>query len=391
MSEIAYQSKVKGAATHAIVIGVGNYPHLPGGKSKTRFTGEPTLGQLSSPPASARAIARWLIEKYQHPDKPLASVALLLSDVKDPTFDFSRDGRTTKRVAVPVAGMAEVKRAVRAWRERGDENKDHLLLFFFCGHGIAALPDLGLLLADFGSVPAAPLEGSINFRLFRQNMDTCAAREQCYFIDACRVASELLITNAGNAGQTIIDRTRAFNTTGRVRQLHTYYSTLADSSAYAQTGGKPSLFTQALLEGLEGAGCDEVVQGTWQVESVQLHRALSKLMSDTSQRIGLPEVQLSAADDNTTVMLNAVFAPKIPVKVGCDPTEAGRVATFLVSKQGEPPRKGKSDRNLPTWKLSLPVGNYNFDAKFKTKRTAVPVKNHAIRPAFVNIALKVKP
>jgi hypothetical protein len=389
MSAIVYESKVKGPATYAIVIGVGHYPHLRGGKSKPKFNDESALGQLKSPPASARQIARWLIEKYDHSSKPLASVALLLSDVKDQTFTFSSGGKS-KRATVPVANMSEVKEAVRAWRERGNSSPDHLLLFFFCGHGIAALPDLGLLLADFGSVPAGPLEGSIHFRLFRQNMDTCAAREQCYFIDACRVASQLLITNTGNAGQTIIDRTSDFNATGRVRQVHTYYSTLAGSSAYAQTGGKPSLFTQALLEGLEGAGCEEAVQGQWQVESVLLHHALCKLMADASQRVALPELQLSAADDNASVMLNTVSAPQIPVRVGCDRPGAGGMATF-VCKNGKYSWTGKGHQTLHTWKVLVPLGNYSFDARFSAKYAVEPLTGHTIRPAFPYIELKVRP
>jgi hypothetical protein len=203
------------------------------------------------------------------------------------------------------------------------------------------------------------------------------------------VASQLLITNTGHAGQTIIDKTNDYNATGRVRQAHTFYSTLAGSSAYAQTGGKPSLFTQALLEGFEGAGCEEAIQGKWQVNSVLLHRALSKLMGDTSERVGLPEMQLSAADDNASVMLNAVPTPQIPVKVGCDRDEVGGRATF-VCKNGERSWRGKGHKTLRTWKLSVPIGDYSFDARLQTKSAVERLDNHPIRPAFPYIQLKVK-
>ena len=388
MDATVYTKKTNGPATHAIVIGVGHYPHLPGGKSKVKFKGEPGLEQLKSPPESARAIASWLIEQYRHPTKPLGSVALLLSDASSQKFSFTAGGKK-KTVTVPLAVMPEVKKAVRKWRERGDTNPDHLLLFFFCGHGIAALPDLGLLLADFGAEPTAALEGSIHFRLLRQNMDTCAAREQCYFIDACRVASDFLIKNNGHAGQTIIDKVMDFNTTGRVRQVHTMYSTLADSPAYAKSG-KPSLFTEALLEGLSGAGCEESTPGQWQVESVMLHRALGKLMMDASERTELPERQLSAADDNSSIMLNAVAAPLIPVKVGCSRPEANGVATFIC-ESGTMKSKRAPDGKNRTWKLKLPLGEYSFDAKFSRRYQAEPLKSHPIRPAFPYIELKVKP
>jgi len=387
MDATVYTKKVNGPATHAIVIGVGRYPHLAGGKSKIKFTSEPGTGQLESPPESARAIARWLIESYRHPVKPLASVALLLSDDKSQKFEFTNAGKKRVVDALPAV-MPEVKKAVREWHNKGSKNADHLLLFFFCGHGIAALPDLGLLLEDFGAVPTAALEGSIHFRLLRQNMDTCAAREQCYFIDACRVASDYLIKNNGHAGQTIIDKTLDFNATGRVRQVHTFYSTLADAPAYAKPG-KPSLFTEALLEGLNGAGCEEAKPGQWQVESVLLHRALSKLLLDASDRLELPERQLSAADDNASVMLNAVATPRIPVKVGCDPAEANAAATLVCD--GVEKSKRAPDKKQKTWKLTVPIGEYNFAAQFKTaKYKAAQITKHAIRPTFPYIELKVK-
>jgi hypothetical protein len=77
MGATVYSRRFNGAATHAIVIGVGHYPHLPGGKGRPKFRAHGGMGQLKSPPESARVIARWLIENYAHPDKPLATVSLL--------------------------------------------------------------------------------------------------------------------------------------------------------------------------------------------------------------------------------------------------------------------------------------------------------------------------
>ena len=54
---------VQGLATHALVIGVGGYDHLPGGISDRRMpraTQFGNLGQLTSPPRSAWAFARFL-------------------------------------------------------------------------------------------------------------------------------------------------------------------------------------------------------------------------------------------------------------------------------------------------------------------------------------------
>ncbi len=79
---LIYNTEIDGPATHAIVIGVGDYPHLLGGsgemlpRNKCEY-----MGQLTSPPHSARKFADWLIQDYTNQqDKPLSSVELLLSD-----------------------------------------------------------------------------------------------------------------------------------------------------------------------------------------------------------------------------------------------------------------------------------------------------------------------
>src|SRR5947199_9944041 len=68
--------------THAVVIGIGRYPWLVGGKAKPRFAQNDGMAQLTSPPASARAFATWLLETYENPEAPLVSLDLLLSDAK---------------------------------------------------------------------------------------------------------------------------------------------------------------------------------------------------------------------------------------------------------------------------------------------------------------------
>ena len=80
---LVYENPIPaGPATHAIVIGVGDYPHLNGGAERKTQDHE-NMGQLTSPPVSARQFASWLIESFHHPAKPLATVSLMLS----PRFD----------------------------------------------------------------------------------------------------------------------------------------------------------------------------------------------------------------------------------------------------------------------------------------------------------------
>jgi hypothetical protein len=377
-----YTKRVTGPATHAIVIGVGHYLHLPGGGGK-KYPNPSGLRQLKSPPQSARAMARWLLEDYRHPGKPLASLSLLLSDSTDSRFKYTVNGHT-KTVTVPPATIQEVQNAIRNWHQLGHENPDHLLLFFFCGHGIARAPDLALLLSDFGAAHVAPLDGAIDFRRLRQGMDECEAREQCYFVDACRVKSDLLIE--GYAGNPIIHKTGTINKSGRYRQAPVLYSTLADAQAYALVG-KPSLYTTALLEALAGAGCEEDYQSQklgWRVRTTLVHHALCTILKEASERLRLPQLQIPPSDDLTTIDLNFITSPKVPVVVSCDPAEANSKATLTC--QSAKFKKKRAPRT-ESWRLSLPVDVYDFSAK--TATASGTESGYYIRPTFPQVKLNL--
>jgi hypothetical protein len=340
------------------------------------------MEQLKSPPVSARAIAQWLIENYHHPKKPLASVALLLSDSTNRKFTLLVNGRRETVTAAP-ADMETVRSAIEAWREIGHTRPDHLLLFFFCGHGLALGSDLALLVSDFGAKRTAPLSAAIDFRRLWRGMDECAAREQCYFIDACRIGSELLIRNSGYAGDPIIQQTGAMNATGRVRQAPIFFSTLTGTAAYAKPG-KPSLYTEALLEALGGAGCD-TDGGPWRVQTSFLHHALGVLAEEASQRMEIPQAQIATADEMALITLNEVATPQVPVIVTCKPDKFNLQAT-LTCKNSITDKKRRPAKGA--WRLSLPVDNYDFDAKVKTKNYSR--RAFEVRPVLKRVELEVK-
>lgn len=146
---LVHEQGVTGAATHALVVGVGAYPHLVGGGQHLTTDNE-GMGQLTSPQASARAFARWQF-KMRYLPKPLASLALLLSEESKQSFSNPCTG-----VEHPIASATfeHVRDAVKAWKDRGDQggcNSENRLIFFFSGHGICQGPDMALLLEDFGS------------------------------------------------------------------------------------------------------------------------------------------------------------------------------------------------------------------------------------------------
>jgi len=378
MSAIVYEKPVNGPATHAIVIGVGDYPHLPGGG----------MGQLKSPPYSAHDLARWLIEKYNCPAKPLASVSLLVSAATASPFTF-KVNNIESSINVTPAVMPQVKLAVREWRERGHQNTDHVLLFFFCGHGIAAGTDLALLLSDFGEVPTAPLEGAINFGAFLQGMDECKAREQCYFVDACREGSELLIKNYSYRGDPIIQSTGNIpDTNGHSRRLATFFSTLAGAKAYAAPG-KPSVFTHALIQALSGLGSTDDDGGPWQVKTTRIQIALEYLMQEASKELKLSQAQFSITGDLAAITLNEVNENEfsVPVTVVCEPEVAISKAYLQCRDSKSKVKKERRPVRKP-WCVTLPVGIYDVSAIFKSKAYKDAEIQKSVSPPQRRVVLK---
>lgn len=271
---LIYENVAEGTpATHAVVIGVGGYPWLLGGAEAADPRLAEGMGQLSSPPASARAIADWLVSSHADPAAPLATVDLLLSDATGDRDYVRPDGTVFKGVELP--DQAALKRAIRAWRVRCDSNPGNLALFFFCGHGVGRGFELAMLPRDFGSEPMQPFEHSVSFEGMKEAMRSCAATRQLFFVDACRVHSPNLMADYAAQPDPVMAVRTPF--TVGLRQS-VYFATTSGAPAFGRPG-RPSLFTENLLKGLRGLGANDN-RGEWWVETTGLQRALTGLAEE---------------------------------------------------------------------------------------------------------------
>ncbi len=389
MSAIVFEDKkVAGPVTHAIVIGVGHYAHLPGGAGNPKFDDPDGLGQLKSPPVSARAFAQWVVESYQNADRPLRSVSLLISEKDPQKFTFQRGAAAEKSVAVQTATMQNVEDALTEWHALGGKNPDNLLLFYFCGHGIAAGDALALVMEDFGAKPKAPLKGALDFRAFYRGMDECDARHQCYFLDACRVGSTLLKENDGAGTQNPINATGNYDPPGgKLRLGPVFHSTLAGAPAYAQPK-RPSVFTAALIESLQGAGSGDE-DGPWRVGTTRLQEALDFLMLQASRELEMPQDQIPSTDAAAKIPLNTLDTPAVPVVIRVLPAEAHPKAVLRC--ESDTRKEKRTPPSEDPWRLSLPAARYKFFADFKNgEHQAQPVDDW-VRPPYWNKPLKVTP
>jgi hypothetical protein len=356
---LVHTDEGRGPSTHAIVIGVGEYPHLLGGAGPLSPDHD-GMGQLSSPPASARMFCRWLIEELNDPAKPLAGVSLLLSEYGSDSFQHPTTGR---HVPVAAATMETVDAALRDWKARGDANPENRLIFFFCGHGIAQGPETSLLPTDYGERPDNSLDAAIDFYRFHLGMNTCAAKEQCFFVDACRASSDTLIEAMGYAGRPIIQPRGRTRRAGGPREAPIYYSTVAGEDAYGRPD-EPSPFTDALLRGLKGAGGDDS-EGDWRVTSTRLKEAMDDFLR--SAEVGEGRVQVPATGELTTFDLHYLARPpEVPVTICCRPAEATADAELSYGTGGR-----VRERRAPAesdWEITLSVGSYEFAAEFAAGR-----------------------
>jgi hypothetical protein len=371
--------------THALVIGIGQYPHLIGGDAPAQKTDG--LRQLSSPPISARAMADWLLRDYHCPDKELASLSLLTSEPSSAPFT---DPKTGTARDVPTAQIAAIVAAVKEWKRRGDTSANNRLIFYFCGHGISEGNDMALLAREFSLDDDNPLEGALDFHKLVDGLRKCQASQQIFIVDACRASSDVLISQQGGAfaGQVPL--------LGGLRQLDlprceamTYYSTLPGDLSHARPNSV-SLFTEATLRALRGAGSDNP-NDEWWVSTSRLHEAVHYFMNEPGFAGKLVGLQIPGTNAMPVFPVHQLIAPPLfPVYVGCVPEEDNGAAEFFC-RQGFAEKfhraVGDLDPADPTarWLLDLEPGMYEFEARLAPDD--VRVRSKEMRPIYGEVKL----
>lgn len=387
-ADVIFHDPASVPGTHALVIGVGQYPHLVDGANPGQITG----GELTSPPISARTMATWLRRDYRCPGKPLASLSLLTSEPAPAPFVDPVLGTQTEVVVATVDAIVE---AVLAWKKRGDSSEQNRLVFYFCGHGTSQGDDMALLAREFGLDTDNPLRHALDFRKLVDGLNPCAASEQVFFVDACRSGSDVLIGQGDGrfAGQVpLLGRPRLDLP---MREAVTYYATLAGARSHARRG-ETSLFTQAVLRALAGPGSDNPADDEeWWVSTNQLHTAVTHFMKEPVFAGRVATVQVPAVTAMPVFDLHRLSdRPVVPVYVSCLPADDNQSAEFVCRRDGtEHLRRiaGDLDDEDPTgrWLLDLSSGHYEFEARLGPGD--VRVLSRDIRPVFRTIDLRRAP
>ena len=365
-------------ATHAIVIGVGRYPYLNGGDPGKLTTENGGLKQLSSPPESAREFTTWLLDEFNNPDRPLATVSMLIAE-EGPEQAYTH-ARLDQPFTPKAATIAHVAKAVDEWKTLGDRSEENMTLFFFCGHGVAGgLINMTLLLSDYGALNSNPMDGAVDFSALYRGMSQCKASYQCFFVDACRTVTDIATDTTAKGRVLIQDKTDRPWPSGWNNAI--FYSTLAGEKAYGRKN-QPSFYTEELIRGLNGTGSNNRNgPGDWRIETGDLGTALNRGLLLRGKKIQTPAVDISFFEFHE--LRNE---PIVPIVVYCNPESDTDLAKFTCLQNGN--QMFSRDPEPDKWVKEIPHGTYDFRAEAGAR--AGDKKDRMILPPGRDIEIEMK-
>lgn len=368
--------------THALVIGVGDYPYLRGGREYlAQDGGRVTLGlaQLTSPPLSAAAFAAWLVHEYRNADAPLGSVELLLSP-SPPAREHQPSW------AVERATMARIKQAFDRWYARCDRNTENVAIFYFCGHGLERGSTL-LLAEDFGKQPNRLWESCFDLDLTWYGMGECAATTQLYFVDACR-ETPLELLQAHGARPAPLKETLKNRFPDRVAPI--LKAAPIGHRAHGPVDGV-SYFTQGLLRCLRELGADRFDGAAWVVSIDSLCSAMKIVMQRTRLADGRRCACSIGGESSSTVDIHEIRGgAKVMAEIGCRPSKALGTANLSLSDGVNPPQVRPLAATEP-WEVEVPPGTYEIRATFAGRRYRDAVDQVLVLPPYHPHHLRVEP
>lgn len=247
--------KANAPGVHALIIGISDYPYLLGGsapkEARTRDNGG--LGQLEVSAYSAALFFDWVIQAGDIGGAPLASCRLHLAprpDEADRVASLKNGGNyadasyTTLRAALDE-WTAEMSVAGRTGQE------PNVALFFHSGHGVEIAASPAILASDVLDQFAA--DGGVGKAIAIEPM-TLAVKTYnidrgLFFVDACRDAP-LAARMMNLIGDQSLNPNRF--PTRRPDALLRLHSTASGRKSYQIKDGEGTLFTEAVLNGLEG-------------------------------------------------------------------------------------------------------------------------------------------
>ena len=312
-----------GPATHALVIGVPHYRHLPGGTGPF-LRRDYGLRQLQAPLLSVAQLVDFLVDEYRRSLAPLGTVEVLLgSDSGAPA--------TVRGTPVEPPTMANVTAAVQRWSDRCSGSPDDVALFYFCGHGLEREHQL-LLMEDFGAHEGSLLQNALDVDALHLGMARCPAGTQLFLVDACRELPRDLFPLVSGVAQGVLDARLDGNLP---RDAPILRAAARGRKAFAAQG-QSTQFLQALVQALRGGGAQPDLGGAgWVVRYNALAGAVASLLAQapTEHR----QTIRTGGEAGDALVHELPGPPLVPVVIDCDPAVRAEIATLQLEALGGGP------------------------------------------------------
>ena len=337
------------AKTHALIIGIGGYTHLQDGKNpkdeiKTKIG---ALGQLTTSPRSALAMAEFIINAKDNWPVPLGSVDLILS--AKPGDEAVLNGHDNS------ATLDDIEAAYEAWRARCDSHVENVALFYFCGHGVEKEEQI-LLTEDFGKSTANPWKKSFALDSTILGFRSCKANTQCFFIDACREITSPL------KNHTIVSNPLDLP---RIAEKESEFTFVMKSTAGKETALGPkegvAYATQALIRAMKG-GAAVIQNNKWIVRTGTIADKITDILGMVNDDEHFRQ-RCPCSVTKSTNLLTLDDIPDVRLNIGCDPEHAIDKAKIICQEQGNnagPPHIG----DFAGLSVDVKAGFYFASAEF---------------------------
>jgi hypothetical protein len=385
---IMHREDLDGPGTHVLVIGIGTYDYLIGGRLENPEVAS-GMQQLPAASRSARAAADWFLDHFHDDRRPLASLSLVLSEPSAARYTHERSN--VPEHDLPGGDVESVAEALDQWVQRAAGDRRNLAVLYFVGHGVHAGSSI-LLCRDYGKVKGRRFEWAINLDDMLVALATKSVDDQLVMVDACRNAdaTDQTLSRRGRVGRNILAHDPLAQRNGTEAGQSIHFATSIYTRAWADDDGI-SLFSEALIQALSGGGAQ--LQHGWQVATGGLQEALTAYVRRAAADVGLEQVP-----DRQRSADFVICRPRslmVPVEVTFAPaTLWNDQVRLIVEGPGAPmvfaPELAFGRRG---WTLALPKGGYTFKVTFEgVEAYDGSSASEAVVPPFapIDIALRLR-
>ena len=235
--------------THALVVGVSHYPYLSGPEASA-FGTDFGMVDLTSAANSASGIAAWLLGEFSRPERPLATLRVLLSPAEGETLHPA----LVAAMGEPTPATREaVEDAFAAFKADCKANPDNFAFVYIAGHGVQLTTSASVvLLQDFAHPDhGEELIGAIDVAGCHRGLSGGSyPNHQIWFADACRQ-----VPAVARRFESMLGALSASKPVGDVEASALILAAGPRETAFAEVDGT-SLFSQALLWALRGGSAE---------------------------------------------------------------------------------------------------------------------------------------